>query len=482
MGKMIGTSIHIVALAVFLLGTSAGADTYFNNEPHEIRVLNSGLASLAARLDLIDLAKESISLEYYIFAKDESGKLVTDALLKRASEGIKVRVLVDKQGAAFDEFDTYELKQRGVEVKVYNDGGYFRMGASNRDHRKILMIDGKEVISGGRNIENTYFDLSAKYDFLDRDTWVKGPIVSQIQADFDAIWNDDLSTERVRPDLSDVLKRLSRHIDPNRAVSTWNARVNAAIQFASTDAKLDDLAVKVREEGGREWRNLSTSVGRVYYTSDRPRLGKANRFSWALLESLLVHANHAALCEVSYVTLGDLGYRFLENLKHGGIQVTLLTNSAFTSDANITSFFMTKDAVKMDELGLKTLVSLGQFPADQVNLKLLPEAATNPPIYGIHSKSCVTDSGSTFIGSFNFDPRSLHENIENGFVFPENPEIAKQTRDSINERIKYSNPLVERDRKGNPYVLETKETSHGFGAWIKRGLQKIFYPLIKGFV
>jgi phosphatidylserine/phosphatidylglycerophosphate/cardiolipin synthase-like enzyme len=65
----------------------------------------------------------------------------------------------------------------------------------HRSHRKLLIVDGETVLTGGRNIANEYFDLSDRYNFLDSDFEVSGPIVKTVLGSFDVYWNSRLATE-----------------------------------------------------------------------------------------------------------------------------------------------------------------------------------------------------------------------------------------------------------------------------------------------
>src|SRR6476659_2387966 len=92
-----------VCLLIFLLIPSilfaqSGDEPYrvSSNEKHEMRVINSGLASLYARVDMIRRAKTSIDLETFIFNPDTSGKIILQELAAAVKRGVKVRLLLDK--------------------------------------------------------------------------------------------------------------------------------------------------------------------------------------------------------------------------------------------------------------------------------------------------------------------------------------------------------------------------------------------------
>ena len=172
--------------------------------PHQLMHFDQGAASLHRRLELIQSATKSIELEFFIYDVDEASRLVTQALMKKAREGVQVRILVDFSAPVFQLKPAYArlLGEAGVKVRYYNTSAVYRLvSIQHRSHRKLLIIDGATALTGGRNIANDYFDLSDHYNFLDSDLEVSGPIVATVLASFDVYWKSHLSAEP-EPDLS----------------------------------------------------------------------------------------------------------------------------------------------------------------------------------------------------------------------------------------------------------------------------------------
>ena len=129
---------------------------------------------------------------------DDASRLITQALIKKAREGVQVRILVDFSAPVFKLKPAYArlLGEAGVKVRYYNTSALYRLvSIQHRSHRKLLIIDGETVLTGGRNIANDYFDLSDHYNFLDSDLEVSGPIVKTVLESFDVYWNSHLATE-----------------------------------------------------------------------------------------------------------------------------------------------------------------------------------------------------------------------------------------------------------------------------------------------
>src|SRR5262245_6526611 len=169
-----------------------------STSPHTLTHFDQGAASFQRRLELIASAKKSIALEFFIYDVDDASRLLTQALIRKAREGVQVRILVDFSAPVFKLKPAYArlLAQAGVQVRYYNTSALYRLvSIQHRSHRKLLIIDEATVLTGGRNIANDYFDLSDHYNFLDSDLEVSGPIVKTILESFDVYWNSRLSTE-----------------------------------------------------------------------------------------------------------------------------------------------------------------------------------------------------------------------------------------------------------------------------------------------
>lgn len=123
-----------------------------------VRLLHDGEEALPAMLDAIASAREEVLLEMYWFGSDRTGRRFATALMERARAGVCVRVTYDAIGsleAGTAMFD--EMRATGVEVHEFNPiapwRARFRLGRINqRDHRKLLVIDGALAITGGFNL------------------------------------------------------------------------------------------------------------------------------------------------------------------------------------------------------------------------------------------------------------------------------------------------------------------------------------------
>src|ERR1044071_6916180 len=95
--------------------------------PHAITHFDQGAASFQRRLELIAAARTSIALEFFIYDIDDASRLLTQALIKRAREGVQVRILVDFSAPVFELKPAYArlLGEAGVKVRYYNTSALY---------------------------------------------------------------------------------------------------------------------------------------------------------------------------------------------------------------------------------------------------------------------------------------------------------------------------------------------------------------------
>jgi len=148
-----------------------------------------------AMLAAIASAKHEVWMETYIFADDEVGRRFSQVLSEKARAGVRVRLLVDALGSLFQFYRSLgsELEQSGVVVRHFHRWHWREpLRYNRRDHRKLLVVDGREAFLGGFNIHRQssqrYFG-AARW----RDTHVsfQGELAKQAAELFDAFWQSN---------------------------------------------------------------------------------------------------------------------------------------------------------------------------------------------------------------------------------------------------------------------------------------------------
>lgn len=164
-----------------LLSKSNGTSVTANND---IEIITSGKRKFEALTQDIRNARHHIHVEYFLFKKDKSSRLIKKLLMQKVREGVKVRFIYENI-ANINIRPHYfkEMKKAGVEVVSFTDPKFsiLRLSAllNYRDHRKIVVIDGKIGYTGGMNISEDYF-------MRWRDTHIRitGNAVSSLQYSF----------------------------------------------------------------------------------------------------------------------------------------------------------------------------------------------------------------------------------------------------------------------------------------------------------
>jgi len=179
---------HYSSLAKFLkkLGNEPLQESSFT-------LLTNGEEKFPEVLRILDAAGHFIHMEYYAWENDIRGNQVKDCLLRKAKEGVKIRVIYDDYASRKIKPNIVkELKAGGVaavpRIKVKIAMLANRM--NHRDHRKIIIVDGVIGFVGGINVSDRY-DNSIDTGLYWRDTHVKitGPVVNSLQRHFIAGWN-----------------------------------------------------------------------------------------------------------------------------------------------------------------------------------------------------------------------------------------------------------------------------------------------------
>jgi cardiolipin synthase len=168
---------------------------------NQVTLLVDGPATHAAQLAAIARARHHIHLSAYIFEDDAIGRKYRDALIERARAGVRVRVMFDSFGGLLigPEFRG-ALEQAGIEVHEYasinpvEEPALWRV--SERDHRKLLIVDGRIAFTGGVGISDTYSQTSAsgsmKYGWRDTNIRISGPAVAEFQHLFLESWKKEV--------------------------------------------------------------------------------------------------------------------------------------------------------------------------------------------------------------------------------------------------------------------------------------------------
>lgn len=396
-------------------------------QPHTVALLDEGFDSLATRLHLIAQARQSIELEFFIYEIDTASRLVTQALARKAREGVKVRLLVDFSLPVFKLAPHYahELAAAGVEVRYYNTAGLARFFAVNhRTHRKLLVVDRAQAIIGGRNIGDDYFDLSERYNFLDSDLLIQGPVSAAIADSFDLYWASD-----------------------------WVARPDAGANAPASDATAllgppsATESALLAELQHRAPQHKPSTCPDIHFVTDYPGSGVERRKVFTELTRLAQEARQQILIESPYLVLRGDGTAVLQALAQRGVRLSILTNSLYSTDAFYTVASLSRGLDQLQQLPALEVWAYGGQPL---------AGSARPPAsarWGVHAKRAVFDDDTVVVGTYNLDPRSANLNSELMVVCRGDRALAGALQANIRARMAQARPVVGTEAPGGQDAL-----------------------------
>ena len=168
---------------------------------NKVTLLADGQATYAAMFKALQNAKDHINLESYIIEDDETGQKFADLLLQKQTEGVQVNLIYDSMGSMNTPASFFQrLRDGGIQIVGFNPINPLKArepwGLTHRDHRKILIADGKVAIIGGINISEVYSSSPLKRKqnektpvrWRDTDIQIEGPAVAEFQKLFLDTW------------------------------------------------------------------------------------------------------------------------------------------------------------------------------------------------------------------------------------------------------------------------------------------------------
>ncbi len=169
---------------------------------NKVSLLADGQATYAAMFKALESAKDHINLESYIIEDGEIGHQFADLLLKKQRQGVQVHIIYDSLGSMLTPDAFFQrLRDEGIQVVAFNPVNPLTVGkkwglSPHRDHRKILIVDGKVAILGGINISNVYSSTpfnrgkneKIPIHWRDTDVQIEGPAVAELQKLFLDTW------------------------------------------------------------------------------------------------------------------------------------------------------------------------------------------------------------------------------------------------------------------------------------------------------
>lgn len=394
----------------------------------QVQLLDRGDQSLAAFYGAIAGAHASIDLATYVFEScDSVPKLLLNAMVEKARQGVHVRLLIDAYSLTEptkSSLPAYLATIPNFELRYYNDAPSFLVINNNmRSHIKAFVVDGATYITGGRNMQDDYFGLGAKMNYADHDLLVSGRSAATAEAQFTELWGS-------------VSLRPSGGGDPRTYAAT-------CLQPNARDAKVADLA---RTQGPALLAARPKRSCAVTYALDRPdfdacetcrtddgdgttqeeylnaeRLPK-KRMTKLFLDFVGATKGNLEIANQYYLPVHRQDDA-LATLRARHVGVDVLTNATgdITDPSQNQSFtcYIQSSAART-AVGTQRVSLLTSDGALGTPWSLSVPGAP----WRIHAKSAIRDGRDVLVSSFNLDPRSYNTNLESGAVVTDCPDLA----------------------------------------------------------
>jgi cardiolipin synthase C len=409
------------------------------------RLLHANQDALAWRLAVVDSARHSLDLQYYVWFGDKAGQLLLARVVAAADRGVKVRLLFDDLNTLLHDMGSVELRDAAlaqvdrhprIEVRVFNawrERGLLGRAAESvwdferlnrRMHNKQMVADNRVAILGGRNIGDEYFGLNAQFNFHDLDVLGVGPVARQASAVFDRYWN------------SDWVRRIPRPA-PGDAPATPSQAEREAMQALQTDARAR-LELAGRRSWDTEIAGLAATLhpGQSAVHTDSPsRAADTRNHMPDAFRDMLLGARREVLITNAYIIPDARFVDDLRGLVARGVAVRILTNSLASHDVPAVNSHYEDWRRPILQAG----AALHELRPDAaVKATLVDTAPVRSRFVGLHTKAMVIDREKAFIGSMNLDPRSEVINSEMGVLVDSQP-LARALADAMERDLHGAN-------------------------------------------
>ncbi|MGF6201142.1 phospholipase D family protein [Pseudomonas laurylsulfatiphila] len=457
------------------------------------RLLSDSTEAFTARAELIRNAQSSLDLQYYIVHDGISTRMLIEELLKAADRGVRVRVLLDDTTSdGLDRVIATLAAHPQIQIRVFNPlnlgrstgltrtvGRLLNLSQQHRRmHNKLWLADSSMSIVGGRNLGDEYYDAEPNMNFTDIDLLGVGPVAEQLGHSFDQYWNSALSKPideflSSKPTLRDLENTRTRLEESLAETRKQNHALYKHLMTFATHPRLDI------------WRReLIWAWNQALWDAPSKVLAKGEPDPQLLLTTQLAPELDSVRKELimisAYFVPGQPGLVYLTGRADAGVSVRLLTNSLEATDVPAVHGGYAPYRRALLEHGVK-LYELRRQPGEGGGSGSGPHLFSSSAYRGsdssLHSKAMIFDQQKSFIGSFNFDPRSVLWNTEVG-VLVDSPELAARVRElalqgmapALSYQVELENGQIvwstEDDGKMHTLTKEPGSWWRRFNAWL----------------
>jgi len=398
-----------------------------------VRLLETVEDAANCRIDLIRQAHTTIDVAYFLFEDDETGLAMIWLLRDAVQRGVKVRLIIDSQWNKVSTSLMKHLADEGLVVGLYHP---FRFGRpfwiTRRMHDKLLIVDGLHLVSGGRNIANSYFG-SGVHNYIDRDIYTAGTTAEQASQYFDQLWKSS------HVDMPNFQKINPKNLIKAKTLLDEQQRAMASSPFFCLDGK-------------QIWAADSHLVDEIRFIFDPIQKTRKRAGIRHDLLDLVAQAEREILIESPYLVVDKALMNYVRIARDRGIRIRILTNSIHATDNLFAQAGYRGRKQKLALLG----VELWEYQGPQ----------------SLHSKTALIDGQGVIVGSYNIDPRSARLNTEVAISF-ENEAISSEIAATMHKNLENA---VRIGIDGKP--INAQERPLALWKRFKLCLINLFLPLI----
>lgn len=404
-------------------------------EADQVKYLTHGPEALAAFLTQAESARKSIDIATFIFEPcDTSTGMLLDILARKAKSGVKVRILLDdimQPGAQKKALADFAAKNK-FEFRFYNT-----FEKNMRLHIKLMAVDGKSYITGGRNISDKYFSLSAEKNYVDRDVLVTGASGTQALASFEELWN----------------------------ASNTSKKTGVAANFRNWQSfcKFDDSA---RRESVEQYfernsdlleRIPTRSCEGVRFIADNPDFGHAKYGGGnnspgngpdEYMNPMRLHQKRATKQLLAYIRGAKSSLRMenwvympifdlstaLAEARAKKVRIRGITNADTEDGPQIfleAMDYAVETYSRRHSVGTQKIKRISSHGGVSDHFELTPQGTR----FYLHGKIYLRDERDLIVSSFNLDSRSFSMNLESMAVMKNCPHIVADAEDGLSSLI-----------------------------------------------
>ncbi|WP_159969227.1 phospholipase D family protein [Pseudomonas sp. 9Ag] len=460
------------------------------------RLLSDSAEAFAARMQMIRQARTSLDVQYYIVHDGLSTRALIEEVLRAADRGVRVRLLLDDTTSDGSDYQIATLAAHpNILIRVFNPlhigrstsitrslGRLLNLAQQHRRmHNKLMLADGSLAIVGGRNLGDEYFDADQSFNFTDIDLLAAGPVAEQLVVSFDQYWNHSLSVPiqqflRDPPSKADLELARRDITDYLQAERRKNERRYQHLMSELQTAPSHWLSDLIWAPGEALWDHPDKI--------EAPGIPDESLLLTTQLQPSMDGVRRSLTLISAYFVPTEQGADYLAEHASHGVAVRILTNSLEATDVPAVHGGYAPYRAELLKAGVR-LFELRRQPDQETAYSLTGDSESS-----LHSKAAVFDQEKVFLGSLNFDPRSVLWNTEVGILI-DSPQLASEvhelTQEGTSPAVSYEVRLIERNDKarliwiaeddGQRKVLlhEPGGAWRRFNAWFSRviGLERM---------